>query len=287
MGEQSRLTVVIPVHNGARTIGTQLDALSKLETTFPWDIVIADNGSTDHTKAIAESHPIGVTVPLRVVDATHTRGANVARNRGVEETRSPLIVFCDCDDAVRPRWLPEHYEALSTSPDVISAGPLMIDVINTPSTQRLARGLSQPERAGDFSFGWGANFGMSRSLWESCGGFSTDFSNGFDEIEFMIRAQKNGAAFVWVEGAVVDYRLPVTQRAAFRRAVSHGSMRAQIAQVHGDVFPAYSLTTALRRCSRYFSRWVRAVIRRRDRPRLETLGYSVGLVLGQVSRPKR
>src|SRR5206468_3683315 len=49
------VSVIIPVRNGAATLGSQLRALAA--QTYPglWEIVIADNGSTDATAAIAEA----------------------------------------------------------------------------------------------------------------------------------------------------------------------------------------------------------------------------------------
>ena len=43
------LTVVIPAHNAAATLGRQLDALVAQEWSGSWEVVVVDNRSTDAT----------------------------------------------------------------------------------------------------------------------------------------------------------------------------------------------------------------------------------------------
>jgi cellulose synthase/poly-beta-1,6-N-acetylglucosamine synthase-like glycosyltransferase len=49
------VSVVIPVLNGAATLGRQLEALAGQTYDQPWEIVVADNGSTDGTVELVEA----------------------------------------------------------------------------------------------------------------------------------------------------------------------------------------------------------------------------------------
>ena len=72
------ISVIIPVFNGAETIDAQLEALSRQSWSGTWEVVIADNGSTDDTLARVN----GAVHPLpskRVVDASAQRGPSFAR----------------------------------------------------------------------------------------------------------------------------------------------------------------------------------------------------------------
>jgi glycosyltransferase involved in cell wall biosynthesis len=51
-----KLSVIIPCLNGAATIATQLAALARQQWDQPWEIVVADNGSTDESAGIVERY---------------------------------------------------------------------------------------------------------------------------------------------------------------------------------------------------------------------------------------
>ena len=48
--------MVVPVYNGARTLGPLLSALAGQRSPVPWEVVIADNGSTDGTLEVVEDY---------------------------------------------------------------------------------------------------------------------------------------------------------------------------------------------------------------------------------------
>jgi len=67
------LSVVIACKNEARYIGTMLDSLARQSWHGSWEVVVADNGSTDSTLAVVESYR-GRLQALRVVDASAQPG---------------------------------------------------------------------------------------------------------------------------------------------------------------------------------------------------------------------
>jgi glycosyltransferase involved in cell wall biosynthesis len=92
-----KLSVIIPCLNGAATIATQLAALARQQWDQPWEIVVADNGSTDESVGIVERYR-GRLQNLRVADASARRGR--ALNVGAKEATGDALVFCDVDDEV-------------------------------------------------------------------------------------------------------------------------------------------------------------------------------------------
>ena len=71
--------MVIPVRNGESTLADQLHALYRQEAAPPFEVIVADNGSTDRTVEIAEalssSAPVGVE--LIVVDCSQRVGVSI------------------------------------------------------------------------------------------------------------------------------------------------------------------------------------------------------------------
>ena len=100
MDQTIKLSVIIPCFNGAATLGTQLKALVSQSWTEPWEIIVADNASTDNSVEVAQKF-IGKFPALQIVKVGHSkRLASFARNMGVKAANAPLLAFCDADDEV-------------------------------------------------------------------------------------------------------------------------------------------------------------------------------------------
>jgi glycosyltransferase involved in cell wall biosynthesis len=93
-GRPVEVSVVIPCLNEARSLGFCIDkALAAFKAAeICGEVVVSDNGSTDGSIAIAESHG------ARVVHA-ETRGYGSALRRGIEAARGEFIVMGDADDS--------------------------------------------------------------------------------------------------------------------------------------------------------------------------------------------
>jgi len=109
-----RVSIVVPVRDGERYLGAALRSLLDQERP-PDEIVVADDGSSDGSAALAEE--LGARV-LRLPP----RGPAVARNAGVAATTGELLGFLDADDLARPRRLALQAEALADPASVAVIG---------------------------------------------------------------------------------------------------------------------------------------------------------------------
>src|SRR2546428_12913049 len=116
MGESQtpgmRLSVVIPCRNSADQLPVQLWALAREKWQGWWEVVIADNGSTDGTRKVAEGFKDRLT-HLLVVDASARRGVSYARNVGGGSASGEVFLFFFADDEVSPGYLPPMAFALA------------------------------------------------------------------------------------------------------------------------------------------------------------------------------
>ncbi len=94
-----KLSVVIPCLNAVRTLGDTLEALARQQWTQPWELVFADNGSTDGSVDLALTFKDRIP-NLRVVDASLRRGQPFALNTGAHAALGESIAFTDADDQV-------------------------------------------------------------------------------------------------------------------------------------------------------------------------------------------
>jgi hypothetical protein len=98
------LTVVVPTFNGARFLADTLESIRR-QSRQPIEVLVIDDGSTDASVEVAQSHPLAP----RVIALRQNFGVAVARNTGLSEATAPFIAFLDQDDI----WLPGRLERIS------------------------------------------------------------------------------------------------------------------------------------------------------------------------------
>lgn len=97
-----RVSVIIPAYNAAAVLSETLASVQA--QTYPdWEIVLADDGSTDDTAEIAAATP-GVTV----VPTEGGLGPAGARNRALARATGELMALLDADDLWDPAFLTEQ-----------------------------------------------------------------------------------------------------------------------------------------------------------------------------------
>ncbi len=85
-------SVVIPVYNGAGTIGAAVDSILA-QTIPPTSVIVVDDGSTDDTASVVSSLSGPITL-LRQSNA----GPGPATTLGMQQVKTPLLATLDADD---------------------------------------------------------------------------------------------------------------------------------------------------------------------------------------------
>lgn len=282
------VSVVIPVRNMAGTIGLQLDALAAQRAECSWELVVADNGSTDGTPDVARAHPVCAAVSTTVVDAGTRPSFNIPRNVGVQAASGRIVLLLDADDEARPDWLEAHWRALRDAPPSVAAGPLDIERLNPPRLRHWGLGLSAPvELHRGCRAGWGSNMGFHRDVWQAVGGFDESYGRGFNEIAFYAKTHASGAPFVWVPDAVVDYRLSPSRRRNLSKAVEHGYSLLHFSDDHPGLVDRPRVVRTIRTALGMAAHLPRAGMRRDgSAPGLmRSIAYQAGMLGGLAAEP--
>jgi glycosyltransferase involved in cell wall biosynthesis len=216
---QRNLSVVVPAYNAAGTIAEQLDALAAQRWDEPWEVVVANNRSTDDTVNIVRSYRKRLP-GLRIVDAFAKQGAAYALNVGVRAARANAVAFCDADDLIAAGWVAAMGAGLKRYAFV--SGPLETARLNTaplaqhrPNAQ--ASGIQQYTYPPFLPHAGAGNMGVRRELFEAAGGFDEELETLF-ETDFCWKVQLRGVPLTPLADAVVHVRHRDRVRALLRQA---------------------------------------------------------------------
>jgi glycosyltransferase involved in cell wall biosynthesis len=102
------ITLVIPVHNGARFLADALGSVALQGVDA--EVIVVDDGSTDHSGEIARN--AGVTTVIR----QEQQGPGLARNAGIAAAHAPLVGFLDADDLIPAGALALQIDHLAAHP---------------------------------------------------------------------------------------------------------------------------------------------------------------------------
>jgi glycosyltransferase involved in cell wall biosynthesis len=215
-----RLSVVIPCYNAASTLRAQMDALAAQRWDEPWEIIVADNGSTDHSRAVLEEYQTRLP-QLRIVDASARRGQPYALNTGAAASRAEFLAFVDADDEVGPGWVAALGNAFVNGCDFV-ASRFDMERLNAPWVRETrgngqANGLMQLWYPPFLPFAGGCGLGVRRTFHAMVGGFDEALPYVHDT-DYCIKIQLTGAKLHFVPEALVHIRLRDDFRAMFRQS---------------------------------------------------------------------
>jgi poly-beta-1,6-N-acetyl-D-glucosamine synthase len=121
-----RISLLIAAYNEEQSIGETLDYA--LRTTYPggFELVVADDGSTDGTREIV-THYAARDPRVRLV-ATHHAGKASTLNVALPTIRTPLVATIDADTLLMPYSLTNAVARLASSPPdtVAVAGSVLV-----------------------------------------------------------------------------------------------------------------------------------------------------------------
>lgn len=120
-----KLSVVIPVYNGAATLPQCLDA-AKAALPEDSELVVVDDASTDETPQIL------ARAGVRALRNPENRGTSASRNRGWREARGELVAFVDADVVLKPEALRRMVAVLDAEPGLSGVNGVLSLDLRTP-----------------------------------------------------------------------------------------------------------------------------------------------------------
>lgn len=160
------VSVVVATHERAHLLPALVAALEAQSVDVPYEVVLADDGSTDGTWAVLGELAEGTRLPLAAVRLQDNAGAGTARNRAVALARGPLLAFTDDDCLPTDGWLAALVLALADDEVVLVQGRTEPEPVPAPSAWARSLWVTGPTP-------WleTCNVAYRRSAFEGVGGF--------------------------------------------------------------------------------------------------------------------
>lgn len=230
-------SVIIPVYNRPSEVFELLTSLS-VQTLQEFEVIIVEDGSTDKAEQVASFFQFQIEIRYFYQE---NQGQGFARNYGMNQAKGDFFVVLDSDVI-----LPEDY-LLVLKNAILSRN---LDAFGGPDAA--ASDFSNLQKAMDFAMTsfWttggirgklkdptkyqarGFNMGVSRTVFESIGGF-VDPNRG-EDIEWSIRIKKAGFKLELVEEAFVYHKRKNTLKSFAKQAFSFGRNRVNVSRFHPE-----------------------------------------------------
>lgn len=209
------VSVVVTVRNEAASIEPFLTSLLR-QTRVPDEIVIADGGSTDGTRAVLDR--LAAAEPrVRVLDAARTN-ISQGRNLAVRHARGPVVAVTDAGTEVASDWLESLTEPLDADPDVAVAAGFFLPGGETFMERCIAAVITPqlPEIVPERFLPSSRSVAFRKVWWEKVGGYP-EWLQHCEDLVFDMDLKRAGATFAFAPGAVVTWRARPTLTAFARQ----------------------------------------------------------------------
>lgn len=189
-----KVSVVICAYNAADCIQGIFDSLKK-QTLPDFEIVVANDGSTDNTAEIARTNG------AKVIDMKH-EGLSAARNVGINNSQAEIIAIIDADCYAEENWVEEIYNTISSGETIVTGNTKIppstflgdcISGLGYPGGGHLGFHNMWPvDDTGYTNHLAGGNCGFRKSEILKLGAFHKDLTITADDVYLSMKILENG-----------------------------------------------------------------------------------------------
>lgn len=231
-----KVSIVIACYNGARTLQSCLDSLTRL--SYPdYEVIIVDDGSTDITAQVASLYK-----SFRLIRQDH-QGLSVARNTGIAASQGEIIGFTDADCQADEDWLyyvvgdllkgsfvgvgghnflPPDDSAVAAAVMASPGGPAHVML-----TDRVAEHIP------------GCNMAFYKWALEEVACFDSIFHRAGDDVDICWKLQQRGFRIGFSPAGFVWHHRRSTVRAYLSQQSGYGEAEAMLARRHPEYFNTF------------------------------------------------
>lgn len=216
MNDRPLVSVVVPARNEEADIAAALRCV--LRQNYPshrLEVIVADGGSSDRTRAVVAEELQTSDVTWMVVD--HPAGTTPGNlNAGLAEASGAYLCRVDARSLLPPEYINACVDTLEERPDVAVTGGTQVAVARDGSSRArgIARALNNRYAMGGASYRSGAASGPTDTVYlgffrtaqlRSCGGWDEVMLSNQD---FELNRRMSSEGTIWFDGSLAVGYLP-------------------------------------------------------------------------------
>lgn len=231
------ISVIIPVKNDEENIRDSVKSVLNQEIDRDFEVIVADNGSTDGTVDVIEDLPVKILKEEKL-------SASAVRNTGVKNSQGDVLAFTDSDCIAHEKWLENHLEFHGKGDVVMGRNFLH------PGYRKYV--ISKAQEYGllpyfDFNFldegtekleFWNlytSNLSVKRKVFDEVGLFDEQFRYaGSEDTEFGHRVVSNGYEIFYNPQAKIFHKHANKINSALDRSIRAGRQAKFLAEKVGE-----------------------------------------------------
>jgi GT2 family glycosyltransferase len=219
MNESSfSLTIIIPTKDRVQILSELLESIKALAELdgINLEIIVADNGSEDPTFEEVTSLVENFPAPLKVIKVLRP-GKSAAANEAVKSANGDFLAFLDDDVVVEKNWLSAVEEFFQDGRFQVGQGAIHLPPSANPRTlylvdlYRTVPRIEYDATVSSLRSLNGANFFMTRELFDRVGGFDERLGPGAsgtsEDVELAWRLTRSGIAIGYAPKAMAFHRI--------------------------------------------------------------------------------
>lgn len=192
-------SIVVPVFNAPAVTRECLDALVASQDGTTFEVIVVDDGSDSETADLLRTYG----ELLRVLRHASNEGFARACNDGAAAARAPFVLFLNSDTLPRSGWLDTIVEHARNHPAAAAVGAKLlypdhtiqhagVVICQDRNPRHIYTGFPDDHpavnRSRRFQVVTGACLLVRRSVFQEMAGFDTAFRNGYEDVDFCLRA---------------------------------------------------------------------------------------------------
>lgn len=201
------ISVVMGVYNQVNVIEKVLKSYEEQTIgTHAFEVILVDSESTDGTTELIKN--LDASYSLRVI-VQKNQGKGEARNTGVREAKSDLILITDADMIADKQLLQTHVNAHKESkePSIFEGKTFNLKTLEWPTEEKNMYSYIKNPPRNKKKIGWWycltGNLSLSKQIFESEGGFSRELNGyGYEDLELGYRFNKKRIPLRFLSNAI-------------------------------------------------------------------------------------